>query len=174
MSSKSYLLVEPHPSVPKHRPAIYTGRGGAGNVVSLQNTNVTHPQTATGPASAAPPDHLRKAMPTTFPTGRGGAGNMHHHHHHHDCSERAIFSFDEELELEMRRERDVAPVFHVGRGGAGNVVFHAPAAVDDGAPAGCSRKLTSESSSSAGSSSSETFANKARQSIERTWNRLTS
>lgn len=168
MSSKSYFLVEPHPSVPKQRPAVYTGRCGAGNVVSLQNTKVTNPQTATGPASAAPPDHLRKAMPTTFPTGRGGAGNMHHAN---DApSERAIFSFDEELELEMRRERDVAPVFHVGRGGAGNL-FHT-SAMSDGT--GLSRKLSSDSTSSAGSSSSETFAHKARHSIERTWNRLTS
>jgi hypothetical protein len=35
-------------------------------------------------------------------------------------SERAIFSFDEELTRERVREEVAAPVYHVGRGGAGN------------------------------------------------------
>jgi len=35
--------------------------------------------------------------------GRGGAGNVF------PASERAIFSFDEELERQLRWERDVAP-----------------------------------------------------------------
>jgi len=48
--------------------------------------------------------------------GRGGAGNVF------PASERAIFSFDEELERQLRWERDVAPVYHVGRGGAGNMM----------------------------------------------------
>ena len=37
----------------------------------------------------------------------------------HQASERAIFSFDEELE---RQKTGSAPVFHVGRGGAGNLI----------------------------------------------------
>ena len=32
-----------------------------------------------------------------------------------------MFSFDEELERQMSRDRNAAPVYHVGRGGAGNV-----------------------------------------------------
>lgn len=47
-------------------------------------------------------------------SGRGGAGNLYH------ASERAIFSFDEELEQQMRQMQDLAPICHVGRGGAGN------------------------------------------------------
>lgn len=35
-------------------------------------------------------------------------------------SERRIFSFDEELERERRREG--VPVYHIGRGGVGNLV----------------------------------------------------
>lgn len=67
--------------------------------------------------------------PKTFTTGRGGAGNVH------PSSERAIFSFDEELERQLSQERHAAPVYHVGRGGAGNV--------------------SSSSSSSSGSSASQ-------------------
>jgi hypothetical protein len=50
----------------------------------------------------------------TFTAGRGGAGNVY------PSSERAIFSFDEELEAQLNQERHAAPVYHVGRGGAGN------------------------------------------------------
>jgi hypothetical protein len=49
-------------------------------------------------------------------TGRGGAGN-----YKQPPSERAIFSFDEELERQLSLDRHAAPVYHVGRGGAGNV-----------------------------------------------------
>jgi Protein of unknown function (DUF3602) len=49
-------------------------------------------------------------------TGRGGAGNVCH-----QPSERAIFSFDEELARQLSQDRHAAPVYHVGRGGAGNV-----------------------------------------------------
>lgn len=109
--SGNYHLIEPHPSVPKNpRPAIHTARGGAGNVINLKNTKTTPSQTATGPPSVT---RLESRGPSTFKSGRGGAGNIH------SSSERAIFSFDEELERELRR---AAPVYHVGRGGAGNMV----------------------------------------------------
>jgi hypothetical protein len=45
-------------------------------------------------------------------------------------SERAMFSFDEELTRERAREEDAAPIFHVGRGGAGN--FAKRNSADDG------------------------------------------
>lgn len=110
--SASYHLVEPHPSVPQTRhPAIHTQRGGAGNVINLKNTRTTDSQTATGPASRTRLD--TRGPPANFTSGRGGAGNVH------KSSERAIFSFDEELERDLRR---AAPVYHVGRGGAGNTV----------------------------------------------------
>ena len=40
----------------------------------------------------------------------------------HQASERAIFSFDEELERLRRGDEGVAPVYHIGRGGAGNLI----------------------------------------------------
>jgi hypothetical protein len=58
----------------------------------------------------------KSAASTTYSCGRGGAGNMY------SGSERAMFSFDEELTRERVREEGAAPVYHVGRGGAGNLV----------------------------------------------------
>lgn len=161
MSSRSaaYLVVEPHPSVPNtRRPALHTSRGGAGNVISLRNTQTTDSQTATGPASLT---RLNSGSATTYKSGRGGAGNVH------SSSERAIFSFDEELEREMRREKDIAPVFHVGRGGAGNLVFSS-----ERSPYGLERRESSTSSSS-NESLADRAKERARHSLERTWSRLT-
>ncbi|EXJ88790.1 hypothetical protein A1O3_01854 [Capronia epimyces CBS 606.96] len=111
-SSRRYSIVEPHPSVP---PTHYfsTGRGGAGNVTKAPSS-VTQGNNASGPASriwTEAPQTQRK----TFIAGRGGAGNVY------PASERAIFSFDEELERQLSQERHAAPVYHVGRGGAGNI-----------------------------------------------------
>lgn len=106
----TYSLIEPHPSVPQNSPAIHTSRGGAGNVIDLKNTKTTNSRIAMGPPSRT---RLDSHTPRTFKTGRGGAGNVHH------SSERAIFSFDEELEHQLRH---AAPVYHVGRGGAGNKI----------------------------------------------------
>lgn len=90
-----------------------TGRGGAGNRVKAPST-VTRGSDASGPAARVDlATHYNP--PKTFTTGRGGAGNVH------PISERAIFSFDEELERQLSQERHAAPVYHVGRGGAGNV-----------------------------------------------------
>lgn len=157
--SAGYLVVEPHPSVPTtRRPALHTSRGGAGNVISLCNTRTTDSLTATGPASLT---RLDSRPPLTFKSGRGGAGNVH------SSSERAIFSFDEELEREMRRERDIAPVFHVGRGGAGNLVLN-----HDRSPYALERRESSTSSSS-NESLADRAKDRARSSLERTWSRLT-
>lgn len=41
-----------------------------------------------------------------------------------------MFSFDEELEHQMKQARNVAPVYHVGRGGAGNL--HRSSGASDG------------------------------------------
>jgi hypothetical protein len=157
-ASNAYMVVEPHPSVPNsRRPALHTSRGGAGNVISLRNTKTTDSQFATGPPSLT---RLDSHGPTTFKSGRGGAGNVH------NSSERAIFSFDEELEREMRREKDVTPVFHVGRGGAGNMIYSSSDQYS------LARKHSSGSSSSNDSLADRT-KEKARQGLERTWSRLT-
>ncbi|MCJ1259248.1 hypothetical protein MMC24_007084 [Lignoscripta atroalba] len=96
-----FHLTEPVP----HTSYIHTGRGGAGN-----RTHVPPPST-----HASSTNYTPAPRPTTnnkpIHSGRGGAGNIH------PASERAIFSFDEELS----RER-ITPVYHVGRGGVGNFV----------------------------------------------------
>ncbi len=110
-SSSTYKVVEPHPQAAT--PYIHTSRGGAGNVAKADS--VTSGPDATGPASRHPA--LRNSRRSVFISGRGGAGNLHSN------SERAIFSFDEELEAQMRQMQDLAPVCYVGRGGAGNKAF---------------------------------------------------
>lgn len=146
----SFHITEPHPSV-KSSGYIYSGRGGAGNVTRVKPTEVTAGQTASGPASRVkltPP-------PSTafFTSGRGGAGNMHRE------KERAMFSFDEELQQQERLRAQQAPVYHVGRGGAGNLVDE--------------MKPRSHRTNSASSNSSvEEEKDGVRRSVEHAWNRL--
>ncbi|PYI12274.1 hypothetical protein BO78DRAFT_787 [Aspergillus sclerotiicarbonarius CBS 121057] len=152
-SSVNYCVVEPHPSIPHtSRPALHTARGGAGNVINLKGTKTTDSRTATGPASLT---RLDSNVPTTFKSGRGGAGNVH------SSTERAIFSFDEELERDIRR---AAPVYHVGRGGAGNMVF------SDDSSSSLSRKFSASSNGT--SSSSGSTRERALRSIEKGWGKL--
>lgn len=108
-SSHRYSIVEPHPSA-QSQTFISTGRGGAGNVTKIPSS-ITRGSDASGPAARIPLSQPHKP----FASGRGGAGNIH------PPSERAIFSFDEELERQLSQEKKAAPVFHVGRGGAGNI-----------------------------------------------------
>jgi len=154
----SYRVIEPHPSVPHTaRPAVYTGRGGSGNVINLKNTKTTDSRTATGPASLT---RLDSHTPATFTSGRGGAGNVH------NGSERAIFSFDEELERDLRR---AAPVYHVGRGGAGNMIYR-----DDASNCSLSRKYSSTSTNTASSTGSvaDRARDMARRGLEKGWGKL--
>jgi hypothetical protein len=105
-----YLVTEPHPHPGKY---IHSGRGGAGNTFKA-------PKTSNGSSANGPASLFETGLPDTtaskFSSGRGGAGNIHHK------SERAIFSFDEELERQSTQEKRVkeGAVWHVGRGGAGN------------------------------------------------------
>lgn len=126
-SSRAYSIIEPHPSA-HPRSYIATGRGGAGNITKAPS-NLTKGISAQGPPSRI---HLSSVSSTSssastssgrnpvFHTGRGGMGNVH------PSSERAIFSFDEELERQLSQDRHAAPVYHVGRGGAGNVTSAYP------------------------------------------------
>lgn len=111
-----FHLTEPHPSVPSSH-YIGTGRGGAGNIKHVDPRSVTPSTSASGPASCVkltpPPSSGR------FVGGRGGSGNIHYN------SERAMFSFDEELALQQKIQEHVTPVYHIGRGGAGNAVDEA-------------------------------------------------
>lgn len=104
-----YQVTEPHPTASKY---IHSGRGGAGNTFKAPKT--TNGVTARGPASTFGSEIPKSS--SKFSSGRGGAGNIH------EPSERAIFSFDEELERQTTREQMLkeGAVWHVGRGGAGN------------------------------------------------------
>jgi hypothetical protein len=138
---------------------MHTGRGGAGNVISLRGTVTTSGESAEGPASLTP---LDAHPPKNFLSGRGGAGNIH------NFSERAIFSFDEELERQMRREKEVAPVFHIGRGGAGNTID--PDGLD---LAWKHRSAHSVGTNSSNTSTTDRVMNRARRSLEAGWGKLT-
>lgn len=159
MPVSKYRVIEPHPSVPHTpRPAVYTGRGGSGNVISLKNTKTTDSRTATGPASLT---RLDSRTPAPFTSGRGGAGNVHR------SSERAIFSFDEELERDLRR---AAPVYHVGRGGAGNMMYRD----DSSSNYSLSRKYSAASTATNSSSGSvaDRARDMARRGLEKGWGKL--
>lgn len=129
-----YSVTEPHPTVKKY---VHSGRGGAGNTFRAPKTS--EGSTARGPASFFETGLPASSSSSKFSSGRGGAGNIH------NSSERAIFSFDEELERQNTRERKMkeGAVWHVGRGGAGNWTTSRPES--------SSRK---DSTSSAGSDSS--------------------
>jgi hypothetical protein len=77
----------------------------------------------------------------------------------HREKERAMFSFDEELQQQERLRSQQAPVYHVGRGGAGNLV-------DEMKP----RSQRQNSASSMSSNGSEKDG--VRRSVETAWNRL--
>jgi len=93
---------------PAPRTTIYhTGIGGAGNYRKLTPSEIATPK---------PKNIDLKTQARPFYGGRGGVGNTH------SASERAIFSFDEELQRDKLRRESVAPMYAVGRGGAGNIL----------------------------------------------------
>jgi len=146
-SLQSYSITEPHPSVPKSN-YMHSGRGGAGNYTQVNPEDITNGPTSIRPLKGASPDDY-------FTAGRGGAGNVHRER------ERAIFSFDEELERQRRLTEHQAPIYHVGRGGAGNLV-------DEMRPRMESRSNSTSSSSSSGSEHSA----RARSGADNALNRL--
>lgn len=89
---------------------IHTARGGAGNVASLHELRSQAASTSTSASSST-----STSTSKYYSSGRGGAGNFH-------SAEHAIFAFDEELDLQLRHEKRVAPIIHIGRGGAGNTI----------------------------------------------------
>jgi len=86
----------------------------------------------------------------------------------HNTSERAIFSFDEELERQMRQEKDLAPVYSVGRGGAGNMVY-IDGSTRRTSSGGSDRSVRTTDSVESGADAAK---NKARRSIERGWEKV--
>jgi len=111
-----YSITEPHPTANKF---VHSGRGGAGNTFKA-------PKTSSGATARGPASLFELGLPSgssKFSSGRGGAGNIH------PSNEKAVFSFDEELERQSTRERKMkeGTVYHVGRGGAGNYAQNRPA-----------------------------------------------
>jgi hypothetical protein len=106
-----YQVTEPVPSVPTTN-FVHGGRGGAGNYRRVDPSKRTAVPRPNGRASSI--NSQKSAVSAVYSCGRGGAGNMI------PGTERAIFSFDEELTRERVREEAAAPIYHVGRGGAGN------------------------------------------------------
>ena len=158
--SRKYSVVEPHP-----QPTTFyvpTGRGGAGNIIKARDLLLSNGKDATGPASRIP---LEKRRPSsTFIAGRGGFGNIH------ASSERAIFSFDEELERQMKMEADITPVFHTGRGGAGNY-----SSVSSMRPKSTERRGSEAGSAKSGNSSAsgaDAMNYALRRSLERGWDKV--
>jgi len=146
VSSRNYSIVEPHPHATK--PYIHTSRGGAGNVVKSASGSKWGSTSSTSSSAS----FASSSQPNTFKSGRGGAGNVHHN------SERAIFSFDEELQREMRQQEAMAPVYHVGRGGVGNMAHPSDSS---------SRRKNSETASTRSTSSTESGADIATRAIRR-------
>ncbi|KAF8461895.1 hypothetical protein BDZ91DRAFT_366785 [Kalaharituber pfeilii] len=90
-------------------PIFHAGRGGAGNYRKLSSSELAAHQTTV-------PTVIPPSTSKIFFGGRGGAGNVH------PTTERAMFSFDEELERERLIHEHHAPVYSIGRGGMGNLV----------------------------------------------------
>ena len=148
----SYSITEPHPSIPKSN-YMHSGRGGAGNYTQVEPQDIASAYGAGAPASIRP---LKGPSPDDyFTAGRGGAGNVHRER------ERAIFSFDEELERQRRMTEHPAPIYHVGRGGAGNLVDENRSRME-------SRSNSTSSSSSSGSEHST----RTRGSVDNAWSRF--
>jgi len=109
-----FKLADPIPSAPMY----HTGRGGAGNYRRLP-TPLPAP-TNSNALSQIPTNSSTRS--NVFFSSRGGAGNVH------PTSERAVFSFDEELAREQMIREHQPPVFSIGRGGSGNMVHSERAA----------------------------------------------
>ena len=119
----AYHLTEPFPA--PSQQYVFTGRGGAGNITrSRPVAKVTEPAASglyvvQSAQPCPPPRNLqtnKTAVRKVYASGRGGIGNLH------PAAERAMFSFDEELERARKFEDTIAPVYHIGRGGEGNMI----------------------------------------------------
>lgn len=105
-----YQITEPHPTaLPNHY--VHCGRGGAGNLYKVSSSSDKKSPSLTKTASNT--SSIIRPSSSKTSTGRGGAGNIH------PVSDLPMFSFDEEMNFQVGREK-AHDVWHVGRGGAGN------------------------------------------------------
>ena len=151
----SFYAFEPrHPTSYSKRPAMHSSRNGAGSVAPRDKAT-SFGQSTGPPTSTAGLRHNDPREPRL--PGRGGIGDVYC-----SSSEWAIFSFDEELERQLKREKEAAPIFHVGRGSAGDAVHPG----EYRSTRKRSETSSTRSNSSAGSESDRT-ADKSRRNIER-------
>lgn len=129
MSRTMLHLVDPPQPLSKS-PYTHTGIGGAGNIrrlpppTSVPSSNIPaitydhqhNPLTKTISHLSHSSSKKSSSSNARFSTGRGGAGNVPP-----PGSSRAIFSLDEEQEMQ-RRARPAPITYHTGRGGEGNTV----------------------------------------------------
>ena len=113
-----YRLTDPAMSTSSTMTRV--GRGGAGNIIrssTANNNSNTTPKLA--PPTTLPLSTNSQPKPNLpTHTGRGGRGNISR-----IPSEKRLFSFDEELALQLsHRSTHPAPIYHVGRGGWANTV----------------------------------------------------
>lgn len=118
-------------------PVYHGGRGGAGNYRKVSPAEIARAAPSAAPVVSSTSSKL-------FFGGRGGAGNVH------PSTERAMFSFDEELERDRLIHEHSAPVYSIGRGGKGNLVSREDLAT---------RSFYSENNSASSSPRSSTSSN---------------
>jgi len=147
---------------PVYSSVFHSGRGGAGNYRRLSAIELDARDNAS--ESIAPSTTTSKV----FFGGRGGAGNVH------PTTERAMFSFDEELERDRLIHEHFAPVYSIGRGGKGNLVSRddlATRSFYSGADSNPSSAASSPRSSTSSSPISFSAAS-LRSGADRLWDRV--
>jgi len=146
----SYSAYDPSPPTKLY----HTGIGGAGNYRKLKPSEFTSPPSAPAIKPTVRPFH----------GGRGGYGNAH------SASERAMFSFDEELARE--RLWHAAPMYSVGRGGIGNIILEDGDDEENVSLEGSVRARRRMSTSSAGTRATATSSGSTASGADRIVQRL--
>jgi len=114
--SNTFQIIEPQLSASASR--LRSGRFGAGNLTKTPPIQTQGFGAPVPPRVSTSPTSFRRQQ--NFAARRGRADSVCY------LEELAIFSFDEELQQQLRRVH-VAPVYHVGRGCAGNATYNSRA-----------------------------------------------
>lgn len=112
--SSSFYAFESHHSTSLYgkRTTMHSSRGNTSKATPRDKATSFSQSASASPSTPGHPHNNPKELKSI--QGRGGAGDVYY-----NSSEWAIFSFDEELERQLRCEKEAAPIFHVGRGGNG-------------------------------------------------------
>lgn len=152
-----YKIADPIPSA----SVFHTGRGGAGNYRKASTKVPTAPLSTVSTNTAS--------NNRVFWSGRGGAGNLR------PTSERAVFSFDEELEREQMIREHQPPVFSIGRGGSGNMVASENSAAKSfysGKGSGEFSRVQTRASQRSNNSTASGPLERVRSGADKLWDRL--